>query len=94
MAYLAHSANLTGLSSLRIIPSMKTGSSGKKSKKKMPRKNQFGVELAQALPTTVFAWQCSVCGNIMPLADVNKPPVRCSKKGCRRLFYNEGKSEI
>lgn len=64
---------------------------GKRKARKVPRMNQFGNEMAEALPTTVYAWKCSECGHIMPLADSSKPPVRCSnrKGGCGRLFHNE-----
>ena len=55
------------------------------------RLNQFGKPMAEAIPTPVLAWQCSICGDFMPLVDGQKPPKRCSnrKGGCGRMFHND-----
>lgn len=51
--------------------------------------NQFGKQMATAIPTPIImqAWKCSECGAVSEGTN-GKPPVRCSnRRTCGRLFH-------
>lgn len=63
-------------------------------RKETGKVNQFGDRLAyrKRIKVTEWKWQCSECGQVMPLAD--NPPKRCSNRsGCGRMLYDLPESE-
>ena len=57
---------------------------------KAKRKSAKRTNVAYAKKVTALVWECSKCGEYMPLNDPNKPPKRCSnRKICGKMFYND-----